>query len=197
MLLLPVALHDDPCFTPAEKPLHVQAFITESPDATLDSVVLPRLARRDNKGVDAVDREPCPDRLDHEFWAIVAANVARHAVELDEAHEHLDDLLGGDAAANLDGQTEPAILVYYHEACEALSMSAPSVHDIIGPHLMRPRGLWQMSRWQAAPFPAVPCVHSHAVCSPEALNPLMIHPHALPLQHGPDAPIAIARVALG
>src|SRR5262245_29205078 len=105
MILSPIALNDDPCFPSAKKPLHVQAFVAESPDETLDSAVLPWLARLDKHSADAVDRQPCPDRLGHEFRAIVAADVARHAVALDEAHEHLDDLPGGDAAANLDGQT--------------------------------------------------------------------------------------------
>ena len=197
MVRLPIWCNDDPCVSPAERPLQVHASIAACADAALHRAVLPRLARLDKRGADALGRQPGLHGLGHDCWAMVAAARAGPAERLDAAHDNLAALLGGDGAANRDGPTPPGIRVHDHPPFEGRPMGPAVVHESRGPPLMRPYGRRGPHGGQPGSLPAMPSAHVPSVRPPEARDPGVIHPPPLPRHQGPDAPIAIARVALG
>src|SRR5688572_5413072 len=92
------------CFGAVPEPFLVQALIAKSAVEALVGAILPRLARRNVSGLDAVVCEPAQDGGRHELWAIVGAKVERSTPNADQAGEDLDYAARANAASDVDRQ---------------------------------------------------------------------------------------------
>jgi hypothetical protein len=196
MVLSPIAFADDPRLFSAEKPRDVQAVVPEFADETFAGPILPRLPRLAIRRANALGGQPRVDRLSDAFWSIVTAQRAGHAMDVDEALEHGNHSPRVDPMADLGRETHPRIPIDDRQACEGFPIRTAVVHDIIGPHVMRPCGLRGPRRgWTSSP--AAACVQVEAALSPKARASLMVHMFPLPPQECPDAAVPLAWMLLG
>ena len=83
--------HDGLGLGAREEPLHAQALVAELAVEALADAILPRLARVDQRGLDALVDDPLRQRAGDELGAVVGAQVARRTTFADEPRQHLFD----------------------------------------------------------------------------------------------------------
>ncbi len=115
----------------------------------------------------------------------------------DEAFEHFDNPAGSHTTADLNCQTHPRVLIHHHEAFQGLPIRAAIVHEIVGPHVMRPHGLWHPSDGRAPSLGAAPDAQVDAMRPPQPVDAVVVHPHPLPPQQRPHPTRADTRMLLG
>jgi hypothetical protein len=197
IVLSPILLDDHLGFSPAEKPFHMQTFIAKFPNKALHGPVLPGLAWLDVRWAHATGGSPTLDRMGHTFGAVITPDVPRHLMSGDEALEHFDDPAGMDATADLNRSTHRRVLIYHHKAFQGFPSRTAIVHEIVGPNVVRPRGLWRTSHWRVPSPAAVPDVQVEAMRPPQPMDALMIHPYPLSPQQRPHPTISVTRMLLG
>jgi hypothetical protein len=69
-------------------------------------------------GADPSGGEPRFERIGDEFWTVITAQVAGHAMCVDETLKDGDHLPGVDRMADLDGETHPGILIQDRQTFE-------------------------------------------------------------------------------
>src|SRR4029434_2158877 len=74
-------LNENARFATTAEPLEAQTFVTQFAIEGFVRAVLPRLARIDHRGVDAIFGEPLQNRLAHELGTTVGAQVGGGAVK--------------------------------------------------------------------------------------------------------------------
>ena len=70
-------------FLSGSEPLHRQAFVTQLAVEGFVGAILPRFPGIAGGGVDAGRHDPVEDRPGHEFRSVIAAQIARGAVDGD------------------------------------------------------------------------------------------------------------------
>ena len=145
VVVLPPRLDDRGCFSSRTKPLHVQALLAEAPVEALVGAVLPRLAGRDVRGLDALRRGPAQDRAGDKLGPVVGPEIARGASVAHEAGEQVDDSAGANAARDVDGQRLSGPFVDDGEALDLLARRRGIEHEVVRPDVVRARR-WQRTR---------------------------------------------------
>lgn len=115
------------------------ALVAELAAEAFLAAILPRLAWIDQCGIDACLVQPLEHGATDELGSVVGSQVARCAVNADQATEHLAHTAGADAALNVDLQALARPLVDDGQALQLLAIGAGIDHKVIGPHLVRPR----------------------------------------------------------
>ena len=77
-------LDDDLCFGTRAEPFEAEALVAEFAVEAFRDAILPRLARLDQRGADAVCDDPRQQRLRYELWAVIAAQKGRCAALADQ-----------------------------------------------------------------------------------------------------------------
>src|SRR4051794_28249723 len=97
-------LNEDAGFAATAKPLEAQTFVTEFAVKGFVRAVLPRLARIDHRGVDAIVGEPFQNGVANELGTAIGTQIRWGAVQADQAREHVDDASRADRASDVDSQ---------------------------------------------------------------------------------------------
>ena len=97
-------LNENAGFAATAEPLEAQTFFPEFAIEGFVRAILPRLARIDHRGVDAVFGEPLQNRLAHALRPTVGAQIGWSAVQTDQPREHVDDASRADGASDVDRQ---------------------------------------------------------------------------------------------
>ncbi|EAQ80596.1 putative hydrolase [Blastopirellula marina DSM 3645] len=102
----------DPCVLQAQQVSLVQVFVAKAAVEAFAQAVLPGRSWFDVEYFDADQVQPGLDRAGDKLWAVVAANPLRRAMHREQLGERIDRVFAGNAAANLDRQALPRVLIH-------------------------------------------------------------------------------------
>ena len=131
---------DDPGLRQCPELLPIQAFITEPGIEALDVSVLPWASRVDIEGLDAVISKPLAKLLFDELGAVIAADVLRGSVFLDEPAHNLTHLAGIDFAIHMDAEAFPGVFIDDVEHTEFPATLGGAVDEVPAPHVVAMAG---------------------------------------------------------
>ena len=96
---------------PTQEQLPVQQLVTQLAVERFDVAVLPWAALGDEQRLHIGTLQPTTNRLGHELWTVVAANVLRHATYREQVLQNADHVLGRERTAHFDRQTLTRVLI--------------------------------------------------------------------------------------
>ena len=157
--------------------------------------VLPGRAWLDVQRLHARMGQPPPNRLGDELRPVVAADVLRHATDAEQLRQHVDHLLGRDAAIHLQRQAFPGVLVHDRQPLQRPAVGGPIVDEVPGPHVVLVLRLSTNATVLAmaqTPSFSLFLWHFQPFLNPKPIDPFPIHTPARSSQQRPDPSIAVA-----
>ena len=134
-------LNENAGFAATAEPLEAQTFVSEFAIEGFVRAVLPRLARIDHRGVDAIFGEPLQNRLAHKLGTTVGAQIGWGAVEADQAREYVNHAPRADRPSNVDSQALMGEFVDDRQAFNLLPVGTGIEDEIVGPDMIG--GAWR------------------------------------------------------
>jgi hypothetical protein len=119
-----------------QEQLHIQAFIAKFSVEGFREGVLPRAARLDIEGCNALVRQPLLQGLGDELGTVVTAQEPRGAVLCDQEFQHSDHLTGIERAGNLNGQALTGKLIDDRQQPQLLPVEAGIFEKVVGPNVV-------------------------------------------------------------
>ena len=135
----PPAFNPDFGFHPVPKPLEEQAFVPARPVERFVRVILPGLARIDERRVDLRRLQSAEQRGRDELRTVLGPQIARGAVEAHQLSEHVNHPPGPDASRHIDRQALTRERIDERQALQRPAIRARVEDEVIGPHVI-PRG---------------------------------------------------------
>jgi len=134
-------LDENAGFAATAEPFEAQTFVTKFAIEGFVRAVLPRLARIDHRGVDAIVGEPLQNRLADELGTTVGTEVRGGAVEANQAREYINYAPRADGASYVDRQALMRELVDHRQALDLVPIGASIEDEIVGPDVIG--GTWR------------------------------------------------------
>ena len=150
---VPPSLDDHAGLPHVVESLAVQALVAELAVEALDVAVLPRSARRDERGTNILVPQPAHHGPGRELGTVVAAQVLGLAVELHEPRQREDHVMRPDPAADFDRQALPRVLIEHAQQLDRGAVGQPIMHEVVGPDRVRGDGARQADVGAAATTP--------------------------------------------
>lgn len=118
----------------------VEQLISELAVEALVKAVLPGARGLDVECLYTYPLQPLPDGLGGELWAVVRADVIGWAVLDKEIGQDLQNVIRPEAARHFDGQAPPSELIDHGQHAKGPAIVCASLHEVIGPDVVLPRG---------------------------------------------------------
>src|SRR3990170_1813358 len=138
--------------------------------------------------------EPLSNRPSDEFRPVVAADVPGQAAHREQLHQHVDHPIRHDAAAHLQRQTLPRILVHDRQPLQRSAVMGTVMDEVPGPDVVfvlcsTPR----TAIGAVAQVPLFPLFSRHfqPLGTPQPVDSLAVHSPAFLSQQRPHPPIAV------
>ncbi len=196
-IILPaVGFQPHPCLRARTKHLHIQTLVAPRTVETLARPVPPGTARVDVERLRVLLREPGAQGSRDELRAMVAPEELGCPMPGEQAREHGAHPAGGVRGGHLARQAFAAELVHHRQELRGCPIQTVIVDAVVGPDMPRMRRLHRHAHPRQGPSLAPDCAHLQFGLFPEPIDALLVDPLATPAQERPDAPLAIALMAV-
>lgn len=135
VLVAPV-LDDDAGLGQGPELFPVQALFPEPGVEAFDITVLPGTAGIDVEGLDSLSGQPLPKMVLNKLGAIVAADVLRGSMLIDQSGHDLPDFARIDLAVDMDAPTLPGVLVQNGQHTQLAPAHGDIVDKVPGPDMI-------------------------------------------------------------
>ena len=148
VLVAPV-FDDDPGLGQRPELFPVQALFPESGVEAFDVTVLPGAPGINVEGLDSLAGQPLPKMVLNKLGSIIAADVLRSSMLVDQAGHDLPDLPGVDLTVDMDAPALPRVLVQNGQHPQLPSAHGDIVNEVPSPHVIAVGGCGRKARGDA------------------------------------------------